>query len=466
MECRLYRFSKRNNSTKIVNVQPSTSFNISLKDITDLDYPSLTITNFDPLANYFYIGGTINRYYFITARENISANHWKIQGEVDYLASYKSNILATEAYILYDSHNNTEIVDNRIPIKTSANYYENVTNFPLTITASGHFCIVVTGIPDVGTPIAHTAFAVNYLELVSILARVGEYLKTFNNDNPKPVALTVETLLEWIGERVVNISDIFQSHAGILDNIKSCIWLPFDKPAGRDVDLYLGQYNISYEPDIGNTPMRLIDELHYDYLVYIDIPWRTNDWRRNSPFTEVWLSLPFVGRITLPTFNLIDINTLDITVSISELTGDISYEVRGGNNVIGTYGGNCAGSYPIGTSFYEVGKSLTSIITLPISLSKSLNEITSSLTATTIGGIGNATGAGLDTTIQCGVNYHDTIVNPHNISNTLGEPRNCVKRIGDLSGYVQTSQSSVEAPTTKNIIEKINSALDNGIYIE
>lgn len=96
MQITLYNLAKRRNSTK----QPSkgTNITVNLKEGTSYFNPSF-ILNLNP-TGFNYLSWD-NRYYYITNIENTRNGIYTISCELDALATYKSDILGTTAFVLY-----------------------------------------------------------------------------------------------------------------------------------------------------------------------------------------------------------------------------------------------------------------------------------------------------------------------------------------------------------------------------
>ena len=100
--------NKNRNSTKKPPTTPSTETLCLLKDTTSVLNPSLIIQgNNDtfegksfPDYNYCYIED-FHRYYFVKEIISVSANVWEIDCEVDVLATYRTEILGTRAFVTY-----------------------------------------------------------------------------------------------------------------------------------------------------------------------------------------------------------------------------------------------------------------------------------------------------------------------------------------------------------------------------
>lgn len=75
-----------------------------LKDDTNIIDPNLVINKIDglksiPTYNYFYIGGSIKRYYYVTDMTSIRNGTWLVKGHVDVLMSFKEYFLKLSGMI-------------------------------------------------------------------------------------------------------------------------------------------------------------------------------------------------------------------------------------------------------------------------------------------------------------------------------------------------------------------------------
>ena len=111
--------TKRKNSTYVPTTELSTDIDVVLKECCSDYSPVFILENssntFD--HNYLKWGGW---YYFIddVIREK---NHMvTIKCNLDALATYKTNIIASTQFVEYDTTANTELVDTRLSIKTTA----------------------------------------------------------------------------------------------------------------------------------------------------------------------------------------------------------------------------------------------------------------------------------------------------------------------------------------------------------
>lgn len=141
-----YVFSKRSNSTK----QPDTSgtdFSVSLKAATSYENPTF-ILNYSGTFEYNYMQWG-SWYYFVTSVTQLRNDLLEINCKLDVLATFKAEIGATSAFVLYDTVANTEVVDRRISNKTSTTKRVNTVESDLFV---GEACVVcgITGRYDSG----------------------------------------------------------------------------------------------------------------------------------------------------------------------------------------------------------------------------------------------------------------------------------------------------------------------------
>ena len=116
-EVTLYSFTKRKNST----LQPSgggVDLNCELKQPTSYKNPVFLFFVEDGFPwNYLQWD---DWYYFIEDVVSVRNDLFEVHCSLDVLATYKAEIGATSAFVLYDTTANTEIIDTRLSQKTTA----------------------------------------------------------------------------------------------------------------------------------------------------------------------------------------------------------------------------------------------------------------------------------------------------------------------------------------------------------
>lgn len=484
----VYTLSKRHNST----LQPTgtgTVIDVYLKGGSDLLSPVFTLNSATiPTFNYLSFEG---RYYFVTGIRNVRDQLYEVSCQVDVLATYKAAIQAASAYVVYYNHSQTEISDKRLTTKTTKTVQSNSAVFDALGTVSPTdpaIVIMANGESSIGAYVVHQSDISAMLRNINI--DMGNELATIDFSDLQNAA----DILDWLTRFGRVLGDWFLSLFGkvvysgsALENIRSAHILPLSRSdiGSNSVTVYLGNF------DTGVTGLEITDQLFTD-SASVAIPWQANDWRRNSPYHEIYLYIPYVGLVSLSASDLIDETTVTVYVSIDKFSGDAIFQVKtGSGNVIGHYTTNVKTDYPIGSSNVSSARATGSMISSAIGAATAVAGIATGGAGTMI--IGGAAAAGLGlvnmiaptntsiggstggamlgltadkSKVTCYTIFHDTTVGPHTIAAVEGEPHNGVLSLSGISGYVQTADASVAGAMTDTEREEINNLLDGGVYIE
>lgn len=481
------KVSKRKNST----LQPSlgASFDVLLKTPTSLHSPTFTISadSFD--YNYLKWG---ERYYFVTDVVSRNNNLWDVSAVIDVLATYKAEILASTQYVSY-SANGSDIwlPDNRIATEQNTVVATRTKSIPL-FSLSG--CYILTVIGQNGCE----SFNVNGGTLAAICADLAQWVDDIQAlieqiQNMDTSAQNAWDAIGHLGElsraialALVKTGFLGNSREDALNCIRSCVWLPFDSSVvgGASDTIYLGKY------PTGQTGL-LVTNIPKTSATTLPIPWHYSDYRRATN-EDIYIYLPFIGVVPLSASSIIDTNTLTVDYSYC-VDGSLTYQVRAGSQVIGTYGGNVAGNVPIGTSQVEgLGKIFTTTIGhLQKAMSAGLSAASGNVgaaadlsalgkvsagydiinTAMTtnsgaIGGITCGAGAGLLRTLVCYSVAHESNIEPSEMAATMGRPYQKPATLGSLTGYCQCVNAHVSAAAESQELDEIDAFLNSGFYIE
>lgn len=462
-----YSFTKRHRST----LQPTsgTDIDVYLKDGCSLTNPVFLLNlSAIPTFNYMKFEG---RYYFVTDVRSVAQDLWEIEGEEDYLASWKSAIGSTIAMILYASGSTADIIDPRIQV-TSPIYVDtqldNISGITLTDNNQGTIILSITGKGSFGNFVMEQSNKV--FELI---------------DNIDVFAATEIT------DAATGLKQLFMGGAAA-DNIKGAIALPFlstNMLAGGIEDLYLGQYPCT---DSGGNPIRgykVTDPIAKGSF-NVSIPWRFSDWRRHSPYTALYLYLPLIGTMSLPVDDLINDSAIEGNYAINITSGSVSVEVKGSTSgrIIATASSNCAMATPFGSSNIDVSKAASGIISGATAILGGLassNAFTKAAvmiggTAASIagftgaykgensgaGGLGGGSSHGLTKVVRLTAISKELTDSQANLDSVMGKPLMKKATIGNYSGFIQTDGAQVTGNMLGSEAEMINSLLDGGIYYE
>lgn len=481
----LYTLSKRHNST----LQPSgsgTDITVALKGGSDILTPVFTLNYTGiPTFNYMAFGG---RYYFVTGIKNVREDLWEVSAAVDVLATYKTDIQSISAYVLFYTHTNTEISDKRLSIETTKTIDSAEGVFDTLGNGTGtDYAVVLNTIGDHSCD-AYVTDQATAREILDDLenwfdnddySQGGSGIQTDLDDPVFSWATVEEAIKSFLQETLFFWKQWFAT-GKVSDNLRSAYMLPLPPSAigGYTRHIMLGQY------DTGIDATRVYDRIFSDGCT-VSIPWQASDWRRNAPYHELYLYIPYIGVINLSPSDFINDTEINVSVSIDVTSGDAVFSVyTGTNRYIGQYCTNVGASFAIGTSNVQMAQSVNTLVGATVAGAAALaSGGTAAIAAAFTGGTlslandisGNPTciganmgGAvlGLTDKVICYTVFHDTTVSPGSVSAVKGTPYNGVISLSGISGYVQTAAASVAGNMTDTEREEINTLLDGGIYIE
>ena len=488
MTLKFYTFQKRKNST----LTPATAG----LDAEEIDVVLKTPTSYrNPSFHLSRSGGFPYNYmewdswlYYITDVVSVGNDRFEVQCEMDILGTLRPWIMTTTAFVLYDQTANTELPDGRLSVVTSkqtsvnsgAFQYLGGHSFPGgtivagIITKNGASYYVMDG--STADSLLHN---INDTEIPGLLPLPHI---SWTTDSIEEILDGIGRVLNTIGTNIVKGLQHILGSRSASDCIISAKQLPVLPGAitGTSESVYLGTWNS------GQSAKRITNRIVLD-SADVAIPWAFADWRRNAPYTELYLYIPFVGLISLSPGDLVGDTSIHILASLDAISGDVIFEVStAAGRYIGQYGGNVAGTYAIGSSAVSFGQQVVTAIgataagaaivatggAAAVMAAKlgaaGIAGIIASNTPTpsTITGGGGGAALGLAATCYCISVTHNTNVLPDSVTASIGTPAMAQKVLGTLTGFVQTKAASVAAPMYGPIVEECNSLLDGGVFIE
>ena len=472
--------SKRHNSTYVPTTELSTDLSVVLKDGCSETAPVFVISADSFSYNYCQWGSW---YYYITDVEYTRNNLYTVTCRLDALATFKSYVQATTAFVAYDTTANTEISDRRLSTKTTAVRTESVStdNYEIITHTAADMTVVLNVVGDD----ACATYITTPNNAKNLLSDVGSWV----DDLFDP--LGPFTSLEEVGDALAAFFKKMLSSGTAADCIRSAYMLPvkYSLISGSSTDttdgIVLGEYPTGMQG-------KVVTQRWLHDGIGVTIPWPTADWRRNSPYTEIYLYIPFVGVLNYPASTLMGAASIYVDFAIDITNGDslvtVSLDSVGGQ-VIGQYNVNLAMNYAIGASNVTPVQQITSLATAiggaaammatggvaaaAIGTGAIVGEFNGMTPVpSSVGGPGGAAVLGLrggasdGFALRCMTVFHDTTVAPDSVSAAIGTPTNAVKSLSGLTGYVETRNAWVAAPAEYAICEELSAALNNGIYIE
>lgn len=297
--------NKKINSTALINyVQYGVKFECKLKDNSDMLNPVLLLnlnsTNKKSLITYNYAvieWGFKARYYFIndfTFKNNLL----EVTLNEDYLASWKTEMLATTQYVLRSaSSGDSALTDNKYPLRATqpnvvvGRYAENDLQ-PASASYGVYLVGVVNKVGSVAGCVEY--YAMSYLVFMSFCQQLF-YLPNFWTDG-QDIADGLKKV----------ITDPFQY-------IVSCIWLPysvndfitrgFADNTGSD-DIYVGYDKVTIGVKCYPLSNSILN-VEFTNVISVTTPQHPQAATRGiylnrEPFTRYYLSFyPFCGLIDL-----------------------------------------------------------------------------------------------------------------------------------------------------------------------
>lgn len=303
--------SKRENSTKQRTM--STTQNCLLKNGCSMLYPTLLL-ELDTDSFPTYTGFKIeDRYYNVTDIKSVRQNLFEISGEVDVLATYKTEIgSATEYIARAASANDPLIIDMKYPAKANS-VVDKITLSQLNADSTGTYVLGIAGIGDEPSGVTYYAFNAYTFAEVMLALFDENYLDHTLAD------ITVELQKELINP--------FQY-------IVSCYWYPipysYFTNSGTLATVYFGWWKAQYSAEGGlNTVVAIkIPETArlYSFVDAIN-PLRhpqaatRGTYLNDSPYTQITLNCYSFGQIPINPSPCTTTGSITVRIDVDVFTG-------------------------------------------------------------------------------------------------------------------------------------------------
>ena len=485
---------KARNSTKITEGL-STKIEVSLKENTSIISPTFELRcDFNGMPypseifgyNYCYCP-EFKRYYFITDIISETSRVFYIDCQVDVLATFRDDILNTNAFILYaESKFNSMITDTRLPVSLRSTR-EHVKSEVSELDSEGCF-ILTLAVEGAGNNGSGQSFVLSVNEMKQVTS------KLYSTD-----------FLE-------QISKFFSNP---MDTVISCMWIPVRRNSagiGIDNDMVIGDYNLG-RGGIAQRTIRLTPKTIKPYVKYKSNVWNPvtesyefswADYRNCEPVSEYTIYLPGVGIVQLNMRDIIGEGKYEpeimIDITVSPITGSITYviqpSINGGTsesieNSTLICNGNIGVKVPVASTSMgymsalgNMGSALVKAIATAFTGSPLLgiSAITDMISSAIDMGMMNTTVSGsIDgwnmtedmLNIFCYTEVKQLSDDPVNITNTIGRPLYKKYKLGDMKGLVKCTGAYVKTWATEAehqmIAQYVNSSTNfifGGLIIE
>lgn len=477
---------KRMNSTKIFDYSVlKDEERCDFKKVTSMENPvifvNLNSLNISPQWNYCHCEETESYYWIRDISVGVygrgSANIWQFSLELDPLATFRSEILKTKAFIEYGFNSDASGAQYRLqdarqnvarrPTVSSS----EVDTCPGTISASG--CYVLSAVGKNGLQ----AYALSRTQLANLLTVLS-------------TTWLAETaaMVKWevaLPQFMNNL--LFGGNA--TENIRSCIWIPVDDSlvGTGGGQITLGQFDTGIVAPVVSANSNKV------HVVNIPIPWPSDDWKRMN--CQIQLYVPFIGVVGIPVDQCNNAASVTVITAFSFIDGGVSVKIQAGDYTVYTGSTNISSPYGIGSSNFDPGKGLGAAVTtvgaamtfggglLAGAAVAGMSALGGALTDGAVGGavgqaasqaiqpitqsVGSLSGASqvyLPLKAKLTLLYYPPIDDP-GYQGLYGYP---VMRVSTpANGYCKTRGFSCQPKGAKpDEIAYINAAMDSGVFIE
>lgn len=475
----MFKLNKRINSTKLPTIEDLLiSGEVVLKQATSVDKPIFIMAcgaddmSKARICNYVEFQGN---FFWITSIVQLNNTHIEISCEVDVLATFKTEILQTKAYVLYsDSAGRTDLIDNR-NVRTINWKYRKTVREKVSMFTKGDSCYIVEVIN--GYPSTKLSTSTFYLMSSSQMEALMSSLYGSND------------FFDNIVKSIQNPSNL----------MVKAIWYPFG--IGEFQGAFTGQEEAvkvgNYEAGANGYRIQNIDFSSTAELIHIDLSGILQD---NYAYDEsnctLKCTLPFYGMIELPVSTTLKVGTREffIRITLDILSGTLMYEILGSAGEAGyrtrVYKTSFGCTVPLGYQSYNplqfigavtgaVG-GVAAATMAPEAVAGGMiasaagfgaSNVISSVSSLqkdngVIGTIGSRVDMGHANDITVEVLTAELSESVTAKKEVLGLPCCSTVELSTLTGYCQCSNASVSAIAMPEEIAKINNYLNGGVYIE
>lgn len=444
MQIKVYQgFTKKKNST----AQPASTIGetktVRLKAGTSITNPVFIMDSVGVNMNYVYVSDW-GRYYYVTDAVQINNELVELSCSVDVLASAKSYIGSTNAFVERSSAANNAWISDGEVIPTDEIVQTASKDTPISGAWWSRDNIVARVVGAGG--------AKNFLVTRSMM---NQFFSSFFN---------VAQHFSSVEEAVESLFNAVSQPAQYVASLK---WFPFLIDTSGSDTMALGF-------TVGANPVPVADSIG-DGTCTLDKPARYyNDWRDFDPrFTQASLFVPGYGDMDIDPKYLESTITLHYCTDIN--TGACSITIKAGNKYIATLSINAACDVPIG------GLGGTGAAPGIAQMIGSISPDPARFLQGVAGGFANAVEGSLTPSMSTSpssgnmefwYNESNAVLSVTRLGSTgrantvLGLPLKEYRQLSTLGGYILCKNASVSCPFTAPEKESINSYVNSGFYYE
>jgi len=451
-----FTFTKKVNSTD-TPTGSGTELECNIKAPSSIINPVLEVGTVSPIAyNYCYIPA-FNRYYFI---DDIVFNRgiWVLSCSVDVLASFKSEIGSSSAYVLRSASNSDgNIIDMMYPATSEVDY--QIVNpaldpFSWTGFAGGVYVIGIKG--------SNTSNTNGIIYYVLEPAEFDKVIKEFYQENGTFRTTYFANVTKGIANSIANISDF----------IASCRWYPVAPSTEVGTrPIFFGSYQSSA---VGYLAADNPGAVTYS-ASFSSIPKHPQQARGSylncAPFAQYIFSSAFTGDVQLDSNIMATKTSMNVLFNFDITTGQVKITI--GDLMI------CYGNFGIDIDLASVEVDATGLVTNALAgLGSAVTGNVGGMGSALLGMVGNALDMmnpapvgnassggyiGLTAPIQLKCRFAKVVSD--DVTNK-GKPYCQVATISSLSGYMEIRDPHISISGTSIEANQINAYLAGGFYYE
>lgn len=324
-QVKLYQFYKKVNSTKQpTDSDPHITLDVELKDASNIMSPTIILSgdfsgDTSPYIYRYCHIPRFNRYYFVKSWSWL-LGRWECDLEVDLLATFKTSISNTHAYVLRSaSEYNPDVVDSKyLTFKGvyTANtklasgshpwWNTNIYNAPIT---EGFYCVTIAN---------HDVNAIGAVSHYAFSATAMQEFMNIMYSSPTWMSVTDASLSNDLQKMLLNP----------IQYITNIMWIPVGIPSGALYAISSIPYgwwnitlqnNVAYRIDLNR--LVLTRTYFFDLVNHPQYDADKRRWLNLSPYREILLRFEPFGTIRIDPSKLYDGGKLFCFVRIDVITG-------------------------------------------------------------------------------------------------------------------------------------------------
>lgn len=454
----LYTMTKEPNST----AQPTgtgTAFQCVSNDNFDIINPRIPLNignDANPTAyNYMKIPSFANRYYWIR-RWAFEGGLWVAYAEVDPLASWKTSIGATSAYVLRAAADSDgTLTDNLYPTGEPVISQTDLTApWPTTGLSYSSGFYVVGVISKNATTVYYAMSSSTFNSFVAAMFSDGFFAAAQADD-----------------------ANLTKANFNPIQYVSSVKWFPGSASdvAGTNSNIWLGYWDTGISAKTGITPY-LSKSDTYNAPRHPQAATR-GQYLNGAPYSEYILDIPPFGRINIDPAYLTVAAGFTVRVTIDLITGNAICRIICSQGELSNFSSCVLAQGTVGLDI-QINQVLFNYVGFASSVVSTIGAALTGNIAGAVSGIGsslnnsypsvNSTGLNAGFSSLLGVwrlmTKFWTVADEDNTHR--GRPLCQVRQLSSLAGYQLCTNTDVQAPATREELDMIRGYLEGGYYYE